>query len=127
MQHRIYWGNLRGPVQWTLKTVLAPWSYVASVLYHDSFWYPRNADRLMAGVLSSDWGRLFQNWEHVAADAHGYPDVGQEPAAVSRMGPGALRKSIGILGTCIREAPEFSSHRRHREAAPGSTPSLPSS
>jgi uncharacterized protein (DUF362 family) len=121
MQHRIYWGNLRGPLQWTLKTVLAPWSYIASVVYHDSFWYPKNADRLMAQVLASDWGRLFQNWEHVVADADGYPDVGQQPAGVTRLGPHALRKSVGILGTCIKEAPEFASRRRHREAGKSGT------
>src|SRR6478735_7627999 len=39
MQHKIYWGPLRKPVEWSLKTVLAPWAYIASVLYHDSFWY----------------------------------------------------------------------------------------
>jgi uncharacterized protein (DUF362 family) len=116
MQHRIYWGNLRGPLQWTLKTVLAPWAYMASVVYHDSFWYPKYADRAMAQVLASDWGRLFQNWEHVTPDADGYPDVGPHPASVTRMGPHALRKSVGILGTCIKEAPEFASRRRHRTA-----------
>ena len=116
MQHRIYWGNLRGPLQWTLKTAIAPWAYIASVLYHDSFWYPRNADRAMAQVLSSEWGRLFQNWEQVAATEDGYPDVGAQPAVVKRFGPHALRKSVGILGTCIREAPEFASRHRHKQA-----------
>ena len=116
MQHRIYWGNLRGPLQWSLKTVIAPWAYIASVVYHDSFWYPKNADRAMAQVLKSDWGRLFQNWERVVAGADGYPDVGEEPATVTRLGPRALRKSVGILGTCIREAPEFASRRRHHHA-----------
>jgi hypothetical protein len=119
MQHRIYWGNLRGPLQWTLKTVLAPWAYMASVVYHDSFWYPKNAGRAMAQVLASDWGRLFQNWEHVTPDADGYPDVGPHPASVPRLGAHALRKSVGILGTCIKEAPEFASRRRHRRAGRG--------
>ena len=116
MQHRIYWGDLRGPLQWTLKTVLAPWSYIASVIYHDSFWYPKNADRLMAQVLASEWGRLFQNWDQVVADADGYPDVGRQPAGVTRLGAHALRKSLAVLGTCIKEAPEFESRRRRREA-----------
>jgi hypothetical protein len=89
---------------------------VASVVYHDSFWYPRNADRAMADVLKSDWGRLFQAWEQVTADADGYPEVGQAPAAVTRLGAHALRKSVGILGTCIREAPEFASRQRRRDA-----------
>ena len=49
-----------------LVTVLAPWSYMASVMYHDSFWYPMNADRTMKDVLGSEWGRLFQNWDQLA-------------------------------------------------------------
>ena len=40
MQHKIYWGPLKKPIEWSLKTVLAPWAYMASVVYHDSFWYP---------------------------------------------------------------------------------------
>ena len=42
-QHRIYWGPLKAPIEWSLKTVLAPWAYMASVIYHDSYWYPVNA------------------------------------------------------------------------------------
>jgi hypothetical protein len=43
MQHYIYWGPLKKPIEWSLKTVLAPWAYMASVIYHDSIWYPLNA------------------------------------------------------------------------------------
>ena len=63
MQHRIYWGPLKKPLEWTLKTVLAPWSYIASVVYHDSFWYPLFAQRKMKQALESVWGRLFHNWK----------------------------------------------------------------
>ena len=63
MQHKIYWGPMKKPIEWSLKTVLAPWAYIASVVYHDSFWYPVNAKRLMHDVLDSPWGRLFRNWE----------------------------------------------------------------
>ena len=76
MQHLIYWGPLRKPIEWSLKTVLAPWAYIASVLYHDSFWYPLNAERQMKQVLASPWGRLFENWEQLTPDANGFPDVG---------------------------------------------------
>ena len=31
MQHKIYWGPLKKPIEWSLKTVLAPWAYIASV------------------------------------------------------------------------------------------------
>jgi intein/homing endonuclease len=112
MQHRIYWGPLKAPVEWSLKTVLAPWAYVASVLYHDSFWYPLVARRQMAAVLGSDWGRLFQNWERLAPDARGYPDVGEAPAELSRTGLRAFATSLGVLATCLREAPELAARRR---------------
>ncbi len=117
MQHFIYWGPLKRPVEWSLKTVLAPWAYIASVLYHDSFWYPVLARRKMDAVLASDWGRLFHNWEQVQPDASGYPNVGEQPARLTRSGWGAFAKSIGILGTCVREAPEFSN--RHRKVVAG--------
>ena len=96
--------------------MLAPWAYVASVIYHDSFWYPLNAKQLMHDVLRSPWGRLFRSWEHAVADGQGYPDIGGEPAEVTRTGMRALVTSLGILGTCVREAPEFAERRRHAAA-----------
>jgi hypothetical protein len=114
MQHRIYWGPLRTPLEWSLKTVLAPWAYLASVMYHDSYWYPLLAEHQMKRVLDSPWGRLFENWEQAVADENGYPDVGNPPATITRTGWRAFAQSIGILGTCLREAPEFASRRRHQ-------------
>ena len=111
MQHKIYWGPMKKSVEWSLKTVLAPWAYIASVLYHDSFWYPFNAKRMMADVLASPWGKLFRNWETVKADENGYPEVGAEGAQITLTGGKALVRSLGILGTCITQAPEFLSKR----------------
>jgi hypothetical protein len=112
MQHQIYWGPLKAPIEWSLKTVLAPWAYIASVIYHDSFWYPLNAKRVMHEVLDSPWGRLFRNWEAARADGNGYPDVGGTAAEIEQTGARALLRSIGILGTCIKEAPEFTARSR---------------
>jgi hypothetical protein len=112
MQHKIYWGPLKGPIEWSLKTVLAPWAYMASVVYHDSFWYPVKAKSMMRQVLQSDWGRLFRNWEHVTPDANGFPSVGAEGVELTRVGMAAFTKSLGILGTCMKEAPEFSNKHR---------------
>ena len=112
MQHRIYWGPLRKPLEWSLKTVLAPWAYVASVLYHDSFWYPLKAGALMREALDSAWGHLFRNWERVVPDARGYPVLAGPVADVRRTGISALVRSLGILGTCLKEAPEFAMRRR---------------
>ncbi|MBA3296382.1 MAG: DUF362 domain-containing protein, partial [Acidobacteria bacterium] len=88
-------------------------AYVASVIYHDSYWYPVNAKKAMHDVLDSPWGRLFRNWETVTPDANGYPDVGTDAAQIDKVGTKAFMESIGILGTCIKEAPEFSSRKRH--------------
>jgi hypothetical protein len=112
MQHKIYWGPMKKPIEWSLKTVLAPWAYIASVLYHDSFWYPYNAKRMMREVLDAPWGRLFRNWESVTATADGYPDVGTAGAEITLTGGRALARSLGILGTCILQAPEFV-HKKH--------------
>ncbi len=112
MQHKIYWGPLKRPLEWSLKTILAPWSYLASVLYHDSFWYPFKAKRAMNRIANSDWGRLFQNWEKFTPDEKGFPEVGNEPLHIQRSGITAAAKSMRIVGTCLKEAPEFSRRKR---------------
>jgi hypothetical protein len=114
MQHQIYWGPLKKPIEWSLKTVLAPWAYIASVVYHDSFWYPLLAKHKMHDVLDSDWGRLFRHWEHVRADDRGYPSIPPGGPEIKRTGLRAFGRSLGILATCMREAPEFASRRRRR-------------
>ncbi|MBT97587.1 MAG: iron-sulfur cluster-binding protein [Dehalococcoidia bacterium] len=107
MQHKIYWGPLKAPIEWSLKTILAPWAYLASVLYHDSFWYPIKAKQKMKEVLRSEWGRLFRNWENLESDDRGYPDVGEDGAIVHKSGWKAFWRSFGVLGTTLTEAPEF--------------------
>ena len=119
MQHKIYWGPLKRPIEWSLKGVLAPWAYVASVLYHDSFWYPVKAKSLMRNVLESPWGRLFRHWEEVISDDQGYPAIPAGAADLKRTGVRALARSIGILATCLIEAPEFDNRRRHHTVDAG--------
>ncbi len=114
MQHRIYWGPLKKPLEWTLKTVLAPWSYIASVVYHDSFWYPFFAKRKMDHVLNSPWGKLFRNYETLVVDNRGFPQVGTDAASLKRSGLGVFLRSFKVLGTAIREAPEFIARKRRK-------------
>jgi hypothetical protein len=71
---------------------------------------------MMREVLTSPWGRLFRNWERVTADERGYPDIPADGAVIQRTGLRAFGRSLGILATCIREAPEFASKRRHKAA-----------
>lgn len=114
MQHKIYWGPLKKPIEWSLKTILAPWAYIASVLYHDSLWYPLQAKKKMAEVMASEWGRLFHNWETLTADERGFEEVGEGGAELKLTGMGAFWQSLGILASCIKEAPEFLTLRRRK-------------
>jgi hypothetical protein len=117
-QHLIYWGPLKKPLMWTLKTVLAPWSYLASVLYHDVYWYPAHQERV-AAILRSDWGRLFQNWEELQLpparlDRAGWEDVGQAPMKLHKSTLKMIGRSMVTLGQCMKEAPEFEARRRRK-------------
>jgi len=113
-QHRIYWGPLKGPLEWSLKTWLAPWSYLASVLYHDLYWYPFNGNRRVHEVLKSDWGRLFHNWGNTAADEDGFTELGAAPGDFVRGTRELLGMGARVLGTAMREAPEVRARLRRR-------------
>ena len=53
-------------------------------------------------------------------DANGFPQVGEDGAELKLTGGKALVRSLGILGTCITQAPEFLTRRADRRA--GGTP-----
>jgi uncharacterized protein (DUF362 family) len=117
MQHKIYWGPLRRWLEWSLKTWLAPWSYVASVVYHDAFWYPFIGRRRVRAALSSTWGRLFAHWEKASASAEGYAVTEAESPALVRRTLMHLGLAARVLVTCLKEAPELALRRR-RNARP---------
>jgi hypothetical protein len=108
MQHQIYWGRLKKPLEWSLKTWLAPWSYLASVAYHDLYWYPKLGNPNVHDVLKSDWGRLFHNWGNVTEDENGFTDLG-EPPSVARSALDLLKTGVKVFGTAAKEAPEVRS------------------
>jgi uncharacterized protein (DUF362 family) len=118
-QHRIYWGPLKGPLEWSLKTWLAPWAYVASVAYHDAFWYPMYAKDQMTKVLDSEWGRLFANWGDVQPDAEGrgYPDVGVSSPDLTRKLSTHLLEAMRLLGMAVVESPEIKYRGSRKTAA----------
>ena len=120
MQHLIYWGPLKKPIEWSLKTILAPWAYLASVAYHDSFWYPTH-QKYIRDILKSTWGRLFHNWEKVKLDPNdltlsGWSDVGEQPAELKSESMRYFMQSLRILGLCVKEAPEFAARKRRKKA-----------
>jgi len=45
-----------------LQTLIAPWSYLASNLYHDVYWYNFIGKGRVAKYLKSSWGKLFSSY-----------------------------------------------------------------
>ena len=117
-QHRIYWGPLKKPLEWSLKTWLAPWAYIASVVYHDLFWYTRYGRTRIKDALQSEWGRLFANWGQAPADpeGRGFPEVGTANAELVRRGVKHFRDGLRLIGMAVTESPEFSSRKRSGSA-----------
>ncbi len=115
MQHKIYWGPLKAPVEWSLKTVLAPWAYIASVIYHDLFWYPRHQE-IVNEIFKSEWGRLFKNWDTVEISPDNllsFTDKEVDRMELEKNTSKLLKQGLKVLSTCIKESPEFS-FRKHR-------------
>jgi uncharacterized protein (DUF362 family) len=61
-QKMIYWGPLKPLENLLLRTAIVPWSYAASVLYHDVYWYRRVGRARVGQALQTDWGRLFTSY-----------------------------------------------------------------
>jgi uncharacterized protein (DUF362 family) len=112
-QHRIYWGPLKKPLEWSLKTWLAPWAYVASVTYHDLLWYPLWGKERVKAALESDWGRLFANWGRVpeTADGRGFDVTGQPSVELVRTGVKHFLEGLRLVGMAVAESPELQARR----------------
>jgi hypothetical protein len=80
---------------------------MASLIYHDSFWYQFKGKKKMQSVLESDWRHLFANWEQIEPDEQGYAISGDRVANIELTGIKAFWRSLAVLRTRIREAPEF--------------------
>ena len=124
-QHRIYWGPLKKPIEWSLKTWLAPWAYVASVAYHDVFWYPVYGQAHINTALRSDWGKLFANWGKVPTDAagKGYPNVGATNAEIVRLGVKHFLEGARLVGMAVAESPEVLNRKRRGQVPAPAQPS----
>ncbi len=61
-QKMIYWGPLKPLEHLLLRTVITPWSYVASILYHDLYWYNCVGRARVKEALQTDWGKLFASY-----------------------------------------------------------------
>ena len=62
-QKLIYHGPLKPLEKILLRSPLVPWSYFASRLYHDGYWYPFVGIPRKKKIMESEWGKLFQEYE----------------------------------------------------------------
>lgn len=61
-QKQIYWGKLKRFEKFLLRTPLVPWSYAASNLYHNAYWYPLMGKRRIKRMMDTEWGKLFESY-----------------------------------------------------------------
>jgi len=61
-QKLIYWGALKPLEKLLLRTIITPWSYLASRAYHDWYWYPFIGKRRVKKAMKTGWGRLFEGY-----------------------------------------------------------------
>src|SRR6516165_6068221 len=62
-QKMIYWGPLKPFEKILLRTAIVPWSYAASIAYHDFYWYPTIGKARVREALATPWGKLFREYE----------------------------------------------------------------
>ena len=62
-QKAIYHGLLKPFEKFLLQSPLVPWSYAASRLYHDAYWYPFVGKKRVEKILATEWGALFRDYE----------------------------------------------------------------
>jgi uncharacterized protein (DUF362 family) len=61
-QKMIYHGPLKKFEKTLLRTWMAPWSYAASIAYHDYYWYPFVGKCRVKQTLQGQWGKLFERY-----------------------------------------------------------------
>jgi uncharacterized protein (DUF362 family) len=91
-QKMIYHGWLKGFEWLLLRTPLVPWSYLASHVYHNVYWYPFVGRKRVADALQTKWGQLFK--------AYGDGQVvmpGEDPEKVLALAAGGAAAVAGAL------------------------------
>ena len=61
-QKLIYWGPLKPLERLLLRSPIAPWSFLASNLYHNGYWLPLIGRRRVRAAMKTGWGKLFQSY-----------------------------------------------------------------
>jgi hypothetical protein len=61
-QKLIYHGFLKPLEKFLLRSPIVGWSYIASRIYHDLYWYQIHGKRRTKKVLDTEWGGLFRDY-----------------------------------------------------------------
>ena len=61
-QKLIYWGPLKPLENFLLRSPIAPWSFTASNVYHNSYWMRFIGRKRVREAMKTGWGRLFQSY-----------------------------------------------------------------
>ncbi|MEN6372050.1 MAG: DUF362 domain-containing protein [Armatimonadota bacterium] len=61
-QKLIYHGPLKPLENILLRSCIAPWSYYASRLYYDGYWYRCIGKGRVKKILQTEWGKLFESY-----------------------------------------------------------------
>ena len=61
-QKQIYWGPLKPLENILLRSPIVSWSYAASNVYYNLFWYPLIGYRRVRQALGTEWGKLFKSY-----------------------------------------------------------------
>jgi uncharacterized protein (DUF362 family) len=95
-QKLIYHGALKPFENLLLRSPLVPWSYFASNLYHNVYWYPFVGRRRVAAALHTKWGRLFAEYGSEAG-LSGAVMPGMEPRTVATAAAGFALLAAGAI------------------------------
>jgi uncharacterized protein (DUF362 family) len=61
-QKQIYWGPLHFMEKPLLRSPIVPWSYAASNVYYNLFWYPMFGRGRVSAAKKTEWGKLFDSY-----------------------------------------------------------------
>jgi uncharacterized protein (DUF362 family) len=94
-QYLIYHGPLKPFENLLLRTPLVPWSYAASRLYHDVYWYPTVGRERVESALDTEWGALFKDYVggHVEMEESPWPKIATAAGVAAAVGLGAYALS----------------------------------
>ncbi|GAB4570953.1 MAG: hypothetical protein Kow0077_06400 [Anaerolineae bacterium] len=91
-QKMIYHGWLKGFENLLLRSPIVPWSYAASHVYHNVYWYPFVGRQRVESALQTKWGQLFKQYGDGQVVMHG-----EDPEKIKAMAAGGAAAVAGAL------------------------------